>query len=170
MAAADDYLTPLQPTSPAQKQALAAATVNFAFMEQTRILMSLQLASPVAWSLLIIVVLWASFLFCGFGVLSGTNHVTIAALGLGAFAATAMFLILDLSQPYSGVFRVPAGALVQTLEVIDTTTSPLRKSALARSAQFAAKARRLATRHRHQDGRCARRRFAHRLRGRRARN
>jgi len=33
--------------------------------------------------------------------------------------ATAVFLILDLSQPYSGVFRVPAGALVQTLEVID---------------------------------------------------
>jgi hypothetical protein len=116
----DDYLNSLQPTSPAQKQALAAANVNFGLMEQTRILMSLQLASPVAWSLLIIVVLWASFLFCGFGVLSGTNHTTIAALGLGAFAvATAVFLILDLSQPYSGVFRVPAGALVQTLEVID---------------------------------------------------
>ncbi len=118
--ALDDYLNSLQATSPAQSKALAVANTNFGLMEQTRILMSLQLASPVAWSLLIIVVLWASFLFCGFGVLSGTNHTTIAALGLGAFAvATAVFLILDLSQPYSGVFRVPAGALVQTLEVID---------------------------------------------------
>ena len=83
-------------------------------------MMSLQLASPIAWSLLTVVVLWALFLFCGFGVLSGANHTTIVALGLGAFAvATAVFLILDLSQPYSGLFRVPADALVQALEVMD---------------------------------------------------
>jgi hypothetical protein len=115
-----DYLNSLEPTTTSQKQALSAASVNFGLMEQTRILMSLQLASPVAWSLLIVVVLWASFLFCGFCVLYGTNRTTIAALGLGAFAvATAVFLILDLSQPYSGMFRVPAGALEQTLEIID---------------------------------------------------
>jgi hypothetical protein len=116
----EDYLNSLQPTSPAQSKALAAANTNFGLMEQTRIMMSLQLASPIAWSLLTVVVLWALFLFCGFGVLSGANHTTIVALGLGAFAvATAVFLILDLSQPYSGMFRVPADALVQALEVID---------------------------------------------------
>jgi hypothetical protein len=115
-----DYLGSLEPTTPKQKQALSAAGINFGLMQQTRIMMSLQLASPVAWSLLIIVICWASFLFCGFGVLSGTNHTTIVALGLGAFAiATAVFLILDMSQPYSGMFRIPAGALQQAIEVID---------------------------------------------------
>ena len=115
-----DYLSSLDPTTPTQKQALSAANVNFGLMEQTRILMSLQLASPIAWSLLIIVVCWSAFLFCGFGVLSGTNRTTIVALGLGAFAvATAVYLILDLSEPFSGMFRVPAAALEQTIEVID---------------------------------------------------
>jgi len=110
----------LDPAAPTQKQALAAAESNLSFMLQTRIAMSLQLASPVAWSLLIAVVCWSAFLFCGFGLLSGTNRTTIAALGLGAFAvAAAIFLILDMSQPCSGMFRVPAGALEQALEVID---------------------------------------------------
>jgi hypothetical protein len=29
-----------------------------------------------------------------------------------------MFLILDLTQPYSGLFRVPASSLEQTIEAI----------------------------------------------------
>jgi hypothetical protein len=33
--------------------------------------------------------------------------------------ASAMFLILDLSQPYSGLFRIPPAAMEQTLEAID---------------------------------------------------
>jgi hypothetical protein len=115
-----DYLGTLDAATPTQKLALATASANFALMEQTRILMSLQLVSPVASSLLIIIVCWALLLFCGFGVLSGANHTTIAALGLGAFAiATAVFLILDMSEPYSGVFRVSPAALQQAIEVID---------------------------------------------------
>jgi hypothetical protein len=58
----------------------------------------------------------AAVLFCGFGVLSGTNSTTI----IGAISVTsAMFLILDLTQPYSGLFRVPPSAIQQTLEAID---------------------------------------------------
>jgi hypothetical protein len=89
-------------------------------MEQTRLLMSLQLSSPVAWSLVTSVILWSMFLFCGFGVLSGTNPTTIVALALGAISvASAMFLVLDLTQPYSGLFRVSPSAIQQTLEAID---------------------------------------------------
>ena len=82
----------LDPKTPAQKDALAAAKANLALMEQTRLLMSLQLSSPVAWSLVTSVILWSMFLFCGFGVLSGTNPTTIVALALGAISvASAMF-------------------------------------------------------------------------------
>jgi hypothetical protein len=39
---------------------------------------------------------------------------------LGAISvASATFLILDLTQPYSDLFRVPASAIQQTLEAID---------------------------------------------------
>jgi uncharacterized BrkB/YihY/UPF0761 family membrane protein len=78
------------------------------------------LASPISWPLLIVVVSWSFLLFCGFGVLSRVNPTTIVALALGAFAvASAISLILDLSQPYSGLFRVPAAALEQTIEAMD---------------------------------------------------
>jgi hypothetical protein len=115
-----NVLNSLDPKTPAQKDALAAANANLGLMEQTRLLMSLQLSSPIAWSLVTSVILWSMFLFCGFGVLSGTNPTTIAVLALGAVSvASAMFLILDLSQPYSGLFRVPASSIQETLEAID---------------------------------------------------
>jgi hypothetical protein len=117
----DEFLTSLNPTTPGQKDELATANVNAAQIEQTRLQMSLQLAAnPVPYSLLIVVVMWSSLLFCGFGVLSRTNPTTLAALALGAFAvASAIYLILDLSQPYSGLFRVPTAGLVQTIEALD---------------------------------------------------
>ena len=46
---------------------------------------------------------WSFFLFCGFGLLSKPNATTLAALAFGALAvASAIFLILELSQPYTG--------------------------------------------------------------------
>jgi hypothetical protein len=113
-------LDALDPKTAVQKEALGAAKANLGLMEQTRLLMSLQLSSPVAWSLVVSVIAWSMFLFCGFGVLSGTNPTTIVVLTLGALTvASAMFLILDLSQPYSGLFRIPSSAMEQTIEAID---------------------------------------------------
>jgi hypothetical protein len=115
-----DYLDSLDPKTPEQKQAVAAAAANFAPFEQTRLLISLQLASPFSRPLLITVVAWSLFLFCGFGLLSRLNATTLVALGFGAFAvASAVFMILELSHPYTGVFRISPGALEQTIEVID---------------------------------------------------
>ncbi len=89
-------------------------------MEQTRLLISLQLASPVSWPLVVIVVSWALILFCGFGVLSRINSTTIVALGFGAFAVgSALFLILELTQPFTGVFRVPSDAFDEILASLD---------------------------------------------------
>ena len=114
-----DSIAALNPSTAAQKDALAAASLNIGLMEQTRILMALQLASPVSWSLLIIVVAWAMFLFWGFGVLSGSNPTTIAVLGLGSICvASAIFLILELSAPFTGLFRIPAGAFEQMLATL----------------------------------------------------
>lgn len=92
--------------------------------------MSLQLAaSPVSFSLLTVVVVWASVLFCGFGVLSGANSTTVAALRLGAFAvASGIYLILDLSQPYSGLFRVPTAGLKQIIEALNNCAARCQRA------------------------------------------
>jgi hypothetical protein len=109
----------LAPHTPAQTQLLPQIGVNAGIIEQTRFLMSLQLASPVSWPLLFIVVSWAMLLFAGFGVLSGFNSTSVAALGLGAFAvASAVFLILELNSPFNGLFRVPGAGVEQTIKAL----------------------------------------------------
>jgi Protein of unknown function (DUF4239) len=117
----DEYLASLDPKTPAQTRFAAAATADAGVIEQTRILVALQLASPVSWPLVVIVVSWALILFCGFGFLSRITPTTIGAMALGAFAVgSALFLILELSRPFSGLFRVPSGAFDQMLAVLAT--------------------------------------------------
>ncbi|MBV8286308.1 MAG: hypothetical protein JOZ35_05240 [Hyphomicrobiales bacterium] len=76
----DEDVASLDPKTPAQHQFQAAAAADASAMEQTRLLISLQLASPVSWPLVVIVVSWALILFCGFGVLSRINPTTVVAL------------------------------------------------------------------------------------------
>jgi hypothetical protein len=118
--AMDEYIASLDPKTPAQRRFQSAAQGYASAMEQTRFLISLQLASPVSWPLVVIVVSWAMILFCGFGVLSRINATTIVALGFGAFAVgSALFLILELSEPFTGVFRLPSAAIDQMLASLD---------------------------------------------------
>ena len=115
----DEYLASLDAKTPAQKQFAGAAAAAASIMEQTRILISLQLANPISWPLVVIVVSWALILFCGYGFLSRITATTFAALALGAFAiGSALFLILELSTPFGGLFPVPAGAFDQMLAVL----------------------------------------------------
>jgi hypothetical protein len=44
---------------------------------------------------------------------------TLAALTFGSFAiGSAIFLILELNQPYSGLFKIPSAAIEQTIEAL----------------------------------------------------
>jgi hypothetical protein len=115
-----DYIASLDPKTPAQTQAVAAAGSNFGVIEQTRMLMSLQLTVPFSKHLLVVVVAWSLFLFCGFGLLSRLNATTLATLAFGAFAVgSAIFLILELSSPYTGLFRISPAAIEQAIRAID---------------------------------------------------
>ena len=115
----DLYVASLDPKTPSQRQFAATAGAAASAIEQTRLLISLQLASPVSWPLVAIVVSWALILFSGFGLLSRINATTIVAVALGAFAVgSALFLILELSQPLTGVFRVPSGAFDEMLAAL----------------------------------------------------
>jgi hypothetical protein len=115
----DHLLLSLTPKTDVQKQLLGTATFNAGWIEQTRLLMSLQLAAPVSWPLIVIVVSWSLLLFCGYGLLSKFNPTVVASLALGAFAvASAMFLIIELNQPYTGFFRMSPAALVETLDAM----------------------------------------------------
>jgi hypothetical protein len=109
----------LTPRTPTQTQLLSSVIASSSAYQQTRVQTSLQLASPLSWPLLLIVVSWAMLLFCGFGALSSPNGTSAVALCFGSFAiASAIFLILELSQPYTGLLRIPSASMEQTLAAL----------------------------------------------------
>ena len=70
-------------------------------------LMTRQLSNPFPRFVLVVVVFWAAALFFGNGLVATPNPVSVGAHLVGAIAiSTAIFLILELSQPYSGVVTV----------------------------------------------------------------
>jgi hypothetical protein len=116
----DAYVVSLDPQTPAQKKAAEAVSTQFGQIEETRLMMSMQLTNPFSRPLLIVVVAWSLFLFCGFGLISQINTTTLTALAFGALSvASAILLILELSQPYAGLIRISPAALEQTIEAID---------------------------------------------------
>ena len=60
---------------------------------------------------LVVLIFWVGVLFAGFGLLAARNATAIASLLVGALSvAGAVFLVLELSQPYGGVLQLsPAG-------------------------------------------------------------
>jgi len=116
----NQMLSSLTPHTPDQTQLISTVRAISTSFQQTRLLMSEQLASSISWPLIIIVVAWAMLLFCGFGVLSGLNPTSVAAVAFGAFAvASAIFLILELNMPFSGLFRVPVASIEATIKALD---------------------------------------------------
>jgi hypothetical protein len=83
----------------------------FTQLVETSLLMTRQLANPVPKLLIFVVVGWSALLFMSYGLLSTLNAVSVAAEALGSIAvASAVFMILEFSQPYSGMFRIsPVG-------------------------------------------------------------
>jgi hypothetical protein len=110
----------LQPATDEQRQALATAKSTLESIEQSRLQMSFALSAPVSYPLLLTVIGWVFFLFCGFGLMSKGGATPIIALAVGAVAiASAVLLILDLSNPYSGAFRASPAPLEQVLALME---------------------------------------------------
>jgi len=98
----------LSPKTEAQRHAQSAALQLLPTIAQTRMLMFEQVAGTISWPLLEVLISWVIMLFLGFGMLA-RPHATIAVtMMIGAFSvASAVFLIVELSQPYQGWIRIP---------------------------------------------------------------
>lgn len=120
MGSMSDFLNGLSPKDDKQKQLLGAAGQHYAGIGETRLLMSLQLVDPISWPLITTVIAWSCLLFCGFGLLSRMNATTLCVLALGACSvASAIFLILELSQPYTSLLRISPAGLEQVIVDLD---------------------------------------------------
>ena len=105
------FFDSLEPVTEQQKQLIVTAMPTFLEAVETTVRMSRQLANPVPKLLIFVVVGWSALLFMSYGLLNTFNALSVVAAALGSIAvASAMFVILEFSQPYSGLFGIsPVG-------------------------------------------------------------
>jgi hypothetical protein len=112
----DGFFAALKPSDDEQRYQLDKGRQLSASIIQTHYLMSRQLLSPIPKALLISVVSWATLLFTCIGASSGVNALAIVYEALGAAAvASAIYLILEFSQPYLGLFRISSEGVDQVI-------------------------------------------------------
>ena len=102
------FFVSLRPANDEQRQYLTSARDIFGTIVETQVTIFRSLVDRVPFLLLVVVVGWSCVLFFGYGLLSDVDALTIVLAALGAICvASAVLLVLELSDPYSGLFRMP---------------------------------------------------------------
>src|SRR6266496_1098245 len=95
-----------------EEEAITLAT-DFA---QLRSLLVAQAVASISKPMLIILVSWLVVIFLGFSVLAPPNATVILALMVSALAVSgAIFLILELDHPFSGLIRISSEPMLNAL-------------------------------------------------------
>ena len=109
----------LSPRDEAQRKLKDQAVSLATDLGQLRFLLQAQSVPSISEPMLIILVSWLVIIFLGFSVLAPPNATTILALMVSAVAVSgAIFLILELDQPFGGVLRISSDPMVNALSQI----------------------------------------------------
>src|SRR5947208_1656963 len=106
----------LSPHDDSQRALKTDAATLMVDLGQLRSLLQVQAIPSISRPLLIALVSWLVVIFLGFSVVAPPNATTTLALVASAFSvACAVFLILELDHPLSGLIRIPSGPMVSVL-------------------------------------------------------
>jgi hypothetical protein len=114
-----DTVARLTPNSDAQRSAQARALQLMTTMGTTIRLLHQQAGGSLSWPFFVVLVFWLVVLFAGFGLYARRNAIVIAALFVGALTvAGAIFLILEMNRPYSGLMEISSAPIRDALAPI----------------------------------------------------
>jgi len=114
-----DKLQQLAPKSEEQRTLKSQAQSIMISSGQTQLLLFAQSGSSISTPFLVIVVFWLSMLFVSFGLFAPHNGTAVATLLISAVSvAGALFLILELDHPFSGLIQIPVAPLRNALSVL----------------------------------------------------
>ena len=106
----------LSPHDDTQRKLKEQATTLTTDLGQLRSLLVAQAVPSISEPMLIILVSWLVVIFLGFSVLAPPNATTIFALVISALAVSgAIFLILELDQPFGGLIRISSEPMLNAL-------------------------------------------------------
>ena len=107
----------LSPSDESQRKLKDAAVALATDLGQLRFLLHAQLVPSISKPMLIILVSWLVIIFLGFSVLAPSNPTVIFAFIISAVAVSgAIFLILELDEPFSGLLQISSEPLVHALD------------------------------------------------------
>jgi hypothetical protein len=107
------HLSPQNDMQAALKSQAAALAIDTA---QVRSLLAAQSVPSISKPMLIILVSWLVVIFTGFSVLAPPNATVILALMVSALAVSgAIFLIMELDEPFGGVIGISSQPMVNAL-------------------------------------------------------
>ena len=109
-------LSGLTPKTEAQRSEATAASAAAADLEKATWLEAAQESAHVQHPFVVMLILWLFVLFVSFGLFAPRNGMVVAALLVGALAiAGAVFLIVDMDSPYTGILVVSPRPMQQAL-------------------------------------------------------
>jgi hypothetical protein len=85
-------------------------------IEQTRMLLFVESGNAIPMPFLAVLTIWLMIIFASYSLFASLNTTTLTFLSLFALsAATAIFLILELSNPFTGLMMIPSAPLRDAL-------------------------------------------------------
>ena len=109
----------LRPADDELRRHLRTSEEMFSLIFETQLTMIWNIVNPVPNLVFYSVVGWSCLLFFGYGLLSAINLLTVGIALLGAISiASAVFLILELSDPYVGLFQMPSNGVDKLMLVL----------------------------------------------------
>jgi hypothetical protein len=107
-----DKIQGLSPRDEVQRSLKAQAVSIAMDVGQTRWLMYEQGATSISMPMLVVLVFWLTALFISFGLFAPHNGTVVASLFVSALSVSgAIFLILEMYTPYSGLVQVSSAPL-----------------------------------------------------------
>ena len=114
-----DKLLELTPQNDGQRELQTRAVQVWMDLAQTRILFA-EANSSIPMPFLAVLVFWLAVIFISFGLFVRPNALIVTALFLCALsAASAIFLILELGHPFSGLMEISSAPLSNALAPLD---------------------------------------------------
>jgi hypothetical protein len=109
----------LAPQTDAQRSLKARAIGVSTDLAQTRLALFVQAGSSIPKPFLAVLIFWLAIIFASFSLFARLNATLIAALFVFALSASAaLFLILEMSEPFAGLMQVSSAPLRNALAPI----------------------------------------------------
>lgn len=116
-----DEILKLSPRNEMQRSLQARALDTVQELGKTRLLLFAEAGMAIPIPFLVVLISWLTIIFASFSLFADNNGTTIVALGIfGVSASAAIFLILELGQPFTGLMTISSEPLRNALAPLST--------------------------------------------------